>query len=124
VNVRRLSALQWFGFLAGGAIWFAEFLAATVTSQAVCNPASRRWDVPHDSVELGLMLFGVVVVGLAEAAAIVVYRATRDTEEQDPPPAGRLHFFAAAAMLANLIFLVIIVLTGLATILDHACHQA
>jgi hypothetical protein len=124
VTIRRLSVLQWFGFLAGGLVWFAEFLAGVGTSQAGCNPAGRRWGIPHDGVELGLMLFGIVVVGLAGAAAVVVFRATRDVEEQDPAPEGRLHFFAAAAMLGNLVFLVIIVLTGLGTLVDRACHQA
>jgi hypothetical protein len=124
MSIRLLSMLQWFGFLAGGMVWFAEFLAGVVSSQTTCNPASRRWGVPHDSLQLGLMLFGVVVVGAAEVAAVVVFRATRRVEEEAPPPEGRLHFFAAAAMLGNLVFLVIIVLTGLATLVDRACHQA
>jgi hypothetical protein len=124
MSVRRLSQLQWFGLLAGGTIWFGEFLAGTGASQARCNPASGRWGLPHDAIELGLMIFGAVVVGAAGVASAVVFRATYDVEEQDGPPHGRLHFFSAAACAANLIFLVIILLTGIATIADRTCHQA
>jgi Mn2+/Fe2+ NRAMP family transporter len=124
MTIRRLSFLQWFGFLAGGGVWFAEFIAGVGASEAACNPGSGRWHIPHDGIQLALMLFGVVMVVAAEAASIVVFLATRDVEEEDAPPQGRLHFFATAAMFANLVFLVIILLAGLATILDRACHQA
>ena len=124
MTIRRLSVLQWFGFLAGGVTWFSAFLAGTGVSIATCNPASARWGIPHDTVELGLLVFAAAVVASAEAAAIAVFRATRNVEESDPPPQGRLHFFAIGAMLGNLVFLVIIVLTGVATIVDRACHQA
>jgi hypothetical protein len=124
VTIRRLSALQWFGFLAGGVIWFASFLAGTGVSIAVCNPASGRWGIPHDAVQLGLLSFAAACVCAAEAAAVVVFRATRAVQDADPPPPGRLHFFAVGAMVGNLVFFVIILLTGVATIVDRACHQA
>lgn len=124
MSVDRLSKLQWFGFLAGGTIWFAEFLAGIGASQARCNPGSSGWGLPHDAIELGLMLFGAVVVGSALAASVVVFRATRGVEEQDPPPHGRIHFFGTAAIAGNVVFLVIILLTGIATIVVRGCHQA
>lgn len=124
MSIRRLSQLQWIGFLAGGLIWFPEFLAGIGASEAVCNPGSSRWNVPHDAVQLGLMLLAALVVSGALAASAVVFRATRDVEEQDPPPHGRLHFFAAASLAGNVIFLVIILLTGIGTIVDRTCHQA
>lgn len=124
MSLRRLAFLQWFGFLAGGTIWFAAFLAGIGTSVAVCNPASSRWGIPHHTVQTALLVFGGAVVLAAEAAAVAVFRATRNVTEQDPPPQGRLHFFAIGAMVGNLVFLVIILLSGIATIVDRACHQA
>ena len=124
MSIRRLSQLQWYGLLVGGLVWFAEFLAGTGASQARCNPASGRWGLPHDAIELGLMIFGGLVVTSALAASAIVFRETYDVEEQDAPPHGRLHFFSAAACAGNLIFLVIILLTGIATIVDRTCHQA
>jgi hypothetical protein len=124
MSLRRLAFLQWFGFLAGGTIWFASFLAGVGTSVALCNPASGRWGIPYDTVQTAVLGFGAVVVLVAEAAAVAVFRATRNVAEQDPPPQGRLHFFAIGAMVGNLVFLVIIVLSATATIVDRACHQA
>lgn len=124
MTIRRLSLLQWVGFLVGGPIWFAEFLAGIGVSQAVCNPASGRWGIPHDGVQIGLMAFAAVCVLVALAASAIVFRETHDVEEQDPPPPGRVHFFAAASLGGNLIFFMIILLTGIATIVDRTCHQA
>jgi hypothetical protein len=124
VTLRRLAFLQWFGFLAGGVAWFAAFLGGLGVSQAVCNPASARWGIPHHTVEIALLAFSGVVLLAAEAAAIVVFRATRNVEEQDPPPDGRLHFFAAASMVANVIFLMVLVLSLIGTVVNRACHQA
>jgi hypothetical protein len=123
MTLRRLAMLQWFGFLAGGTIWWATFLAGAGTSQAACNPASGRWGIPFDTVELALMAFAVLLIGSAQAAAVLVFRATRTVEEDDPPPHGRLHFFSIGAMLGNTLFLVIIVLSITATVVDRACHQ-
>jgi hypothetical protein len=124
MSVRRLSMLQWFGLLAGGSIWFGTFLAGIGTSQAVCNPGSARWGVPHDTVQLTLTVVAAASVCAAQAAAIAVFRATRNATEEDPPPEGRLHFFSIAAMLGNTVFLGVILLSGIATIVDRACHQA
>jgi hypothetical protein len=124
MTLRRLNFLQWFGLLAGGTVWFASFLGGTGASQAVCNPGSGRWGIPHDTVQIGISAFAGSLILTAELAAIAVFRATRDVGEQDPPPDGRLHFFAAASMVANVVFLVIIVLAGIATVVDRTCWQS
>jgi hypothetical protein len=124
MTLRRLSVLQWFGFLAGGVTWWAAFLSGVGTTIAVCNPASGRWGIPHDTVQLVLMSVAVVLILSAQAAAIVVFRATRNVEEADPPPDGRLHLFSIGALLGNTLFLVIILLSEIAAVVDRACHQA
>ena len=124
MSVRRLSKLQWLGLLVGGLTWFAEYLVATGASQAKCNPGSGRWGIPHDALQLALMLFGAAVVSGALVASALVFRRTSGVGEQDAPPLGRIHFFSAAATVANLIFLVIILETGVATIVGRVCHQA
>lgn len=124
MSIRRLSQLQWLGFLVGGPVWFVEFLAGIGASEAVCNPGSGRWRVPHDAVQLALTAFAAACVLVALAASVVVFRATYEYEEQDPPPHGRIHFFSAASIGGNVIFLMIVLLTGIATIVDRTCHQA
>lgn len=124
MSIRRLSQLQWIGFLVGGPVWFVEFLAGIGSSEAVCNPASGRWGVPHDAVQLALMAVAALCVVVALAASVIVFRETYEVEEQAPPPQGRIHFFSAASIGGNVIFLVIILLTGIGTIVDRTCHQA
>ena len=124
MSIRRLSQLQWFGLLVGGLAWFAEYLAGTGASQARCNPGSGPWGIPHDALQLALMLFGVLVVGSALVASALVFKRTYDVEEQAAPPLGRIHFFAAAATAANLVFLIIILESGIGTIVNQLCHQA
>ena len=124
MSVRRLSQLQWVGFLVGGPIWFAEFLAGIGASEAVCNPASGRWGIPHDAVQIALMAFAAVCVLVALTASVLVFRATSGVEEEDAPPIGRIHFFATASLAGNAVFLVIILLTGIGTVFDRLCHQA
>jgi hypothetical protein len=124
MSVRRLSILQWLGILAGGSVWFASYLAGAGVSQAVCNPAGARWGIPHDLVEGIITGVALLLIAGAELAAVIVYRATRDVGEQDPPPQGRLHFFASAALVSNVIFFMVILLAGIATIVDRTCHQS
>ncbi|HET8527546.1 MAG TPA: hypothetical protein VFL60_01450 [Gaiellaceae bacterium] len=124
MSLRRLSQLQWVGFLAGGTIWFLEYLAGIAESQAKCNVASSRWNLPHDAIQIGFGAFAGVIVLIALAASAVVFRETRHHEEYDAPPQGRLHFFSAAALGGNVIFLMIIILTTVATVVDRTCHVA
>ena len=122
MTLRRLAVLQWLG-LVGGLVWITSFLAGTGLSQAKCNPGSGRWGIPHDTVQIVLAAVACSLIAAAEAAAVVVFRATRDVGEQDPPPYGRLHFFASAALVANVIFFMILLLSGIATVVDRVCQQ-
>ena len=121
MTLRRLVFLQWFGIGAGGVVWIASFLAGTGISQASCNPGSGRWGIPHDLVEGILTGVACTLIALAEVAAIAVFRATREVGEQDPPPYGRVHFFASAALVANVVFFMVILLSGIATIVNRLC---
>jgi hypothetical protein len=124
MSIRRLSLLQWIGILLGGSVWWIAYLAGAGVSQASCNPGSARWGIPHDLVQGVITGVALLLIAAAELAAIVVYRATRDVGEQDAPPQGRLHFFASAALVSNVIFFMVILLAGIATIVDRTCHQS
>ena len=124
MTLRRLEILQWFGFVFGGVIWFTLFVAGAGVSVAACNPAGQSWDIPYDAVQLALLLFGLCVLAAAEAAAVIVFRATRRATDEDPPPDGRMRFFAIGAMVGNVLFFMILLLTGVAAIVDRTCHQA
>jgi hypothetical protein len=124
MTIRRLEFLQWFGFLAGGTIWFTAFIVGVGASEAVCNPASSRWGIPHDTMQIALLAAAAFLVCCAEVSAVLVFRASRAAEEQGAPPQARMKFFAIGAMTGNVVFLMIIVLSGIATVADRLCHQA
>lgn len=124
MSLRRLSQLQWVGLLAGGTVWWTEYLAGIAESQVRCNSASGKWGLPHDAIQIGFGAFAGTIVLVALAASAIVFRETRDHEEHDPPPHGRLHFFSAAALAGNVIFLIIIILTTVGTVVDRTCHVA
>jgi hypothetical protein len=122
VNVRRLELLQWFGFVAGGVLWFATFAAGSGVAVAACNPAVGHF--AYDTVQIALLCVAVVALAAAEAAAVLVFWATRRAGEEGPPPHARMRLFAIGAMTANLLFLIIVVLSVVATVVNRTCHQA
>jgi hypothetical protein len=61
---------------------------------------------------------------LAAIASLVVVRATRDTGYEGTPPGGRRRFFALAATAANILFLAIILSTGIVSLYHLPCRQS
>ena len=55
----------------------------------------------------------------AEAAAVTVLLRTRGASYEATAPLGRIRFFAIAAVLANLLFLMIVLLSGIASIAER-----
>jgi hypothetical protein len=70
------------------------------------------------------MAASALAIAAAEAAAVAVLLGTRDTSYEADPPASRIRFFAITAIPANLIFLIIVLLDGFASIFDKACVGA
>ena len=53
-----------------------------------------------------------------------MYAATRDVASTGAPPLGRRHFFVIASSLGNLLFLVAILIGGIAAVDHMACRQS
>jgi hypothetical protein len=111
----RLEILQWFALFGGPLAWATHHVVGYGLSEARCDVAGSQWHL--DAVTWQIVLAALVgaVVLLAEAAALVVFRATRDVDGNAPGPEGRLHFFAEAALVGNVLFLVIVVLDVVGT---------
>jgi hypothetical protein len=124
MTLRRLGVLQWTGLLVGGAAWLAQFVAGYGLTEARCGEAGARWGISNDPWQAGFMAVAVVVVLLAEAAAVTVLVRTRRLSFEDDPPPGRMRFLAVAAVLANGLFLAIVLLSGIASIVDVTCRQS
>ena len=131
MSLRVLGALQWTGLLLGAGVWWAQHVVGSGVTQANCGPAGAGWGISNDAWQLSLMVASALLVLLAGAAAVTVFARTRGAGFGDGPPEEeeslrrtRLHFFAVASMAANAIFLMIILLDGIAAVVDQACRQA
>jgi hypothetical protein len=116
--------LSWFGLFGAALAWAAQLVVGFGTTVANCSAAGRVWGVDVDTWEIGLMVGAGLVVVLAEVAAVYVFVETSELHHEDPPPWGRRHFFASAAMLGNVLFLVVILLSGLGAIYLQGCRGA
>ena len=116
--------LQWFGLFGAGLTWTVQLVVGFGVTLARCGAANAVLGVDVKAWELTLMVVGIALALLAESAALSVLWQTRDVDYSDPPPEGRRHFFAVAASIGNLLFLVIIVLSGTGAIVHEPCHPA
>jgi hypothetical protein len=118
---RHLELLQWFGLLGAALAWAGHFVVGYGVTVARCNPA--RLGVAVDTWEIVLMAIGGAIVLAAESAAVSVFLETREAGYDGPPPDGRRHFFASAAVVGNVLFLGIILLSGLGALSNSGCGQ-
>jgi hypothetical protein len=123
MSLRRLEILQWFGLLAGALVWTGQHVVGYGITEAECSRGGMHWGISNDVWQAALLGAAALLVVAAEAAAVAVVVRTRETSYESPPAPGRIRFFAIAAVAANLIFLTIMLLDGLAAIFDVACRQ-
>ena len=121
---RRLELLQWYGFAGAALAWAVQLVVGFGVTQARCSPGGGGWDFSHDAPQLALVAAGVLVALGAEAAAAAVFLRTRPRDDDDPPPDGRRHFLATASLVANVLFVMAIVLSGVAAVAGVLCRQA
>jgi hypothetical protein len=124
VTLRRLGILQWAGLLVGGAAWFTQLVAGYGLTEARCGAAGEHWGISNDAWQAGFMAVAAAVVLLAEAAAVTVLLRTRQVSFEGHPPPGRIRFLAIAAVVANVLFLAIVVLSGIGSIAGVVCRQS
>ena len=97
----RVSAefLQWFGLLGAALTWKVQLVVGFGATVARCGAANAVLGVDVKAWEITLMAAGIVLVLLAEGAALTLLWQTRNVDYTDPPPEGRRHFFVVAAAL-------------------------
>ena len=117
--------LQWFGLFGAALTWSAQLVLGFGVALARCGAANAVLGVDLRAWQLSLLGVGVVLVVLAEIAALETLWETRTVQYDDAAPDGRRHFFAVAAVLGNLLFLVAIVLGGVAVVVhEPPCRPA
>ena len=117
-EARRLGLL-WYGVLAAPLAWATVIAAGYFLQDAGCPPASSGdiWGVDVSAVSVGVI---IVCAAIAAAGAIVALheiRVARSTEDRR----GRAQFMAVAGLLGSLLFLLAIVLSGIAFIPLSSC---
>jgi hypothetical protein len=134
VSTRKLSRLQWVGVVAAPLAWTGQHVVGYGVGQARCSIAGMRWGIGFDTWQLAILAAAALLVLVSEAAAVSVFLATREANYGDGPPGDgrwggavrytRIHFFATAAMVANVLFLAVILMDGLASVFDSLCAQS
>src|SRR5581483_8588425 len=116
--------LQWTGIFVAPAAWIAQHAIGQAAAQISCSAANLSWGISNDSWQIGLLVGAELLILASVAAAIAVYRGTSDADYHSPPPVGRLQLFAIAAMVTNVLLFVIVMLDGIASVVDAACRQS
>lgn len=135
MNIKTLGILQWVGLLLGAGVWLSQHYIGFGVAEAACGVGSSKWGISNTVWQGALMGVALALVLTAEAAALAVFRETRGADFGDGPPEedtrfhgalpySRIHFFATGAMVANILFAIIIVLDGTATIVNQGCRQS
>ena len=134
VTLRQLSIVQWIGVVVAPLAWTGQHVVGYGVGEARCQVAGLRWGIGYDTWQLAILAAAALLVVISEAAAVTVFLATRETNYGDGPPEEgrwdgavpytRLHFFATAAMVANVLFLAVILMDGLASTFDSLCVQS
>jgi hypothetical protein len=134
MSTRRLSVLQWIGVVVAPLAWTGQHVVGYGVGEARCSVAGMTWGIGYEAWQLAIMVCAGLLILVSEAAAVTVFRATRETNYGDGPPGegrwggavpySRLHFFATAAMVANVLFFMVILMSGLGSVFSTLCAQS
>jgi hypothetical protein len=132
-TLRQLSIVQWIGVVVAPLAWTGQHIVGYGVGQARCE-VGVAWNIGFDTWQIAIIVAAGLLILASEAAAVRVFLATREVNYGDGPPeegrwagvvpVGRLHFFATAAMVANVLFLAIVLMDGLASVFDSLCVQS
>ena len=128
MSLRRLGIVQWIGVVVAPLAWTGQHVVGYGVGEARCNVVGVQWGIGYDTWQLAILAVAGLLVLVSEAAAVSVFLATREANYGDGPaeqgrwggavPYTRLHFFATAAMVANVLFLTVILMDGLAAVFE------
>ncbi len=117
---RTTDLLVWFGLLAAPAAWTVQLVVGSEVEETACAAGGRQFSIDTSAWHLALTagpaalaLAGTAVAGLA---ALAVRRGRGDAR-------GRVEFLAIAGVLGSFLFLVLILLGGIAALALHQCNQ-
>jgi hypothetical protein len=114
---------MWAGILGAPVMWGCQHAFGIGVSDASCSVGSRGVRVPIDTwTGIATVVAGTLALA-ALAAAVLTFRAMRGVEEDGPPPEGRIYFLSICGMVVSPLFLLIILMSGIATQILPSCQQ-
>lgn len=121
ISLPGTEALQWIGLFTAPLAWTVQLVLGYGATLAACGPAPGRFGLSTVTWEATLTVGAAVLALSGEGAAIAAYRRSR----RDGLPDERRRFFAEAAMLASILFLLAILLSGIAATSEApSCRQS
>lgn len=118
------SPLMWFAVLGAPLAWGLEFAGGYWLTQTHCSVPGSRWNINLDTLGVVLMALAFAVAVSAGLVATALFLGARDAETEASPPAGRVRFLATVGMTVTVLFIFIIVMTGLGVVILPDCHQS
>jgi hypothetical protein len=118
------SPVMWYAVLGAPFAWGIEFAVGYWVTQTSCSVPGPRWGISVDTWGIVLMAFAFTVAAGAGLTAVAMFRGTADADKDDAPPPGRVHFLAIVGMAVTVLFMFIIVMTGLGVVILPDCKQA
>jgi hypothetical protein len=116
----RASALAWFAVLAPGLAWATQLVVGYAFQEAGCGrPDADLWGAGLDGLTAIVVVACGTVAALGGLAGLIALRASAGGGD----PLGRVRFMAVAGVAASCIFLLAIVLTGIALLPLDACDR-
>jgi hypothetical protein len=118
------SPVMWFAVLGAPFAWGVEFAVGYWVTQSDCSVPGQRWGINVDALGIVLMAVAFAIATSAGLTALAMFRGTADVDKDDAPPPGRVHFLAIVGMTVTVLFLLIIVMTGLGVVILPDCAQS
>jgi hypothetical protein len=111
--------LAWFGALAPPLAWATQLIVGYALEEAACGrPSANLWGASIDPLTaIVIVVCGVVAIlgGLASLTSFL---------SRGPDERGAIRFLAGAGLLGSLVFLLAIVLSGVALLALDGCSAA
>jgi hypothetical protein len=118
------SPLMWFAIGGAPLAWVVQIGLGYWVTQSQCSANGSGLGISFDALSILVTAVAGLVAMAAGAAAIALLRLTRDAEEDDAPPEGRVHFLSVVGLTVTVLFLCLIVMTGVGTVLLPVCAQS
>lgn len=117
-----VSPVLWFAVLGAPGAYAVQLGLGYWLAEAACSPTGGEWGIP-------LAAWAAVVTALSAAIAVAagltsVWLYRRHGDRHDPPPPGRVAFLAAVGMTLSVLFLALILMSGVGAVTFRVCNQS